>query len=143
MLKRSKWLMMAIILLIAVPAAAQEIRVGWLYDVNEESNILGYRIYDKDAQVVVVDAILPSSRTATLYADVTTTWYMVAYNNYVESAPSTDLTWDPDFVAPPTGFVRKPLFTDFRIINQVERLATIHDLRLEAFKARWSRGNPQ
>ena len=93
-----------------IPTFAAEANVTWTYGVTEEGQILGYRIYESD-DTPHVQHIEPTSRTATIIAEECTTFYMVAYDQYVESDHSNSLVFCPGQLMVPGDFVREVIFT--------------------------------
>jgi len=92
-----KRLLIAILLLLA-PALASAGDITFIWQPSND-NVLGYRLYNGDHNVVV-DAIPADQHTVTTTApDKCTSYYLTAYNDEVESDPSTIAAYCPP---PPT-----------------------------------------
>jgi len=101
------WLIMAVlcillIFMITSIVRAETISTQWTYDVAQEASITGFRIYDKDNNIVV-DNIPAADRTASFEAgEVCSSWYITAVNVSNESKNSNIISWCPELIRPTT-----------------------------------------
>ena len=119
-MKARKQLLMAVIvffvsffLILAwfvIPTFAAEANVTWTYGIEEEQQILGYRVYEQ-GDILHIQHIDPPVRSAVIIAEECTTFYMVAYDQYMESDHSNSLVFCPGKLLVPGDFVREIKFT--------------------------------